>query len=1451
MPRKLLLDTDPEGKKIRDENDVGFFESALAGVATGLWNIPKGFVSLGAEVFDLIGNTDTAKEVDEWFDEVNPWDDEAEARTIGKITQAITQIAPLGIGGYAVGAKLGSKLARKMASRANVALKGPAGKARIQWQAKELADRALSAKKAGKIFSLNKFGSKVAKVGTGVVGGGVGEMVVADEDIGTLADMLQGTSLEGAALTMMDRETKEGREDAYRKLMNRVKFGTEGALFNLGIIGAGKGIKKLRSTGDKPMTQYRENTIARHLEKWLMGLRSAGRGTEQTLEALKMSESNIKAVQFAAMEANKRFDDTLKEIFPAIKSNYLTKSGSKMTKADNILAEKKFLEDIYEIIRPKSVDPKVVGPIRPDQARLLKQEGVDLAKKVADKKVTLLNKGGVFKINDYQITPKLRKLMDRVKNSGGDPEKIKNAILNMRMSVDNISMRFLQRGMPEKIADTISSQMGRYLTSEYKQFVQQGPFMKYKVTAKQMDDAIKLRAGDLKKYYASKGMPISEQGIQKQALKDVQEFIKLKDIEQAEAYKLVGEGENAGARTITDKLSKEEVESIKLNPSILETKVLEPWQEELAGIIKDPRYAFYSSVGKMANLNYTMKYMDDIAKIGSEGKNKFIFSADELSKAEKSNPLLFKEVKAGESINGLTPLEGKYIRAPMYDEIFDVTSNWLNRNPVGTAYKYMILAPKGISQVTKTILSPLTHVRNFISAGAFAAANGAFFPSFGDIQTLAPKFLGGEGLMRQAYDLTGKRVLGTMTKSDQELYRRLLKRGVVDTQVQVGEATRVMKDAFGDPQLASRNIYGGLTRGDPMKKLSKAYGKIQDAYVAEDDFWKIITWNLERNRYENILGSAGIKADNYLAKINEKSAMGQYLRDSVSREFNSYSEFLDEIAGKMVRNQVPNYAYVGKTARALRQSPYGNFIAFPIEIIRTGHNIFEQSIKEFSRGNAMVKAGIAGGEQIRNLGIRRALSFGMTVGGVPFGLSQIFKAKNDVTDEEMEALRKFVPEWSKNSTLLPTGRDEDGYLKYVDFSYSNAYDTLTRPFRAIMNEISQGDATEASLMKALGNGTTDAVMELMEPFASESIYTEALLDSTIRRGIGRGGRRVWSEEDDNFVKIAKGIGHIGASLQPGSYKQFKRIGRAVTGEPDEYGRTFDLEDEIHSLYGFREIKSDPERAMTFKITRFGSNLKKDENLFTSPLLKGGRVTPEDIINQYKYSESRRYHTLRKMYQDIEAARTLGMSEGKIRNKVKARKGLSKEVVNDVLRGVYTPKKPSSFFITRMAEINRDLNQTQGVDIPNPYYQALPTLIEIMNQNRKISLLNDTPKLLDIETQEYSKGGRVGMQQGGEAGDKELAASIWVKEPEEVKQSFEYDFDKYYASGIWMDKLQQEAPPVEETSKAQLPETPPVDPKLVSQMVNTNVMQTGLTPTETALLSNEEKVIRLKQRGMAQ
>ena len=111
------LEIEPTKKEI-DKEEVGFFESALAGVATGLWNIPKGVVSLGAELYDLIGDTNTAKEIEQWFDDVNPFDDEAEARTVGKITQALTQIGLPAYAGARIGLSIANKTAQNLAKKA-------------------------------------------------------------------------------------------------------------------------------------------------------------------------------------------------------------------------------------------------------------------------------------------------------------------------------------------------------------------------------------------------------------------------------------------------------------------------------------------------------------------------------------------------------------------------------------------------------------------------------------------------------------------------------------------------------------------------------------------------------------------------------------------------------------------------------------------------------------------------------------------------------------------------------------------------------------------------------------------------------------------------------------------------------------------------------------------------------------------------------------------------------------------------------------------------------------------------------------------------------------------------------------------------------------------------------------------------------------------------------------
>ena len=1364
------LSPEEEKTEKKKEQDVGFFESALAGVATGLWNIPKGFVSLGAEIFDLVGDTNTAKDVEQWFDDVNPFDDEAEARTIGKITTALASIGPLAL----KGAQLGTRAAL-------------------------LARNALKAKEAGRYVNLAKIGQKIMGPTTGaIVGSGVGEAVVADEDIGTFADITKGTSLEPFAITMMDRETKEGREEAFRRLKNRLKFGTEGALFNLALVGAGKGIQQLRKPSEKGLQEYSESSLKRKLQKYgLFGLKPEGTGTKYTFEARRFGLDNIRATEFAASKSVQELDTAIKDLGGVIKNQYyVAPRGLKETKS----SQEQFLKDLYDVLRPmdngseslltatrrqggrdiitKQIDDVVAYKNINDSIKELTEQTIKLGddrtknliteQQFKDQSQSLLKQSdtlnkqlddivkrrpnieqlikktekGFFKKKNYSNTKEFNNLLDRVRRAGGNTEKLENAIINFRMSVDNMSVRLLQRRMPKEVADEIKENLGSYLNAQYKQFEMSGPLQKYKPTDQQINNAIEaVKANKIKGYqelnktrspkdFVSKPSKEVIEKFEKEAIDEVNQFLKTKSVDEVELLNLKNQ-----AGDVINNPTKAEVDSVVIKDSVLRNKVLLPWQEELAGLIKDPSYSFYSTVSKQGHLNYTLKYLDDIAKTGSQGPNKFIFGADELSQAQKADPLKFKYVEPGSSTKGLSPLEGKYVRTPFYDAVFDTTSNWLNRGGVGTFYKYAVLAPKAASQIAKTILSPLTHVRNFISAGAFVSANGAFFPTYGDISTLLPKSMGGQGVFKQAYDLTGKRILGTMTKADDALYERLLKVGVVDSQVQVGESKRLLKDILKNPAAADSRVYTDLSN-NLKNKLLKFYGKTQDAYVAEDDFWKIINWNLERNRYAKLSDTLGINKNNYKQVLAEESTKGKYFRKLVQRDeyaAESFDNFLDEIAGNLTRNRVPNYGYVGRTAKALRQSPFGNFIAFPIEILRTGNNILTGSIDDITAG--IGKGTFADPEipELLQLGLKRLTSFGMTVGGVPYALAETFKAKNDVSDEEMQALRRIVPEWSQNSTLLPTGRDENGYIKYIDFSYSNAYDTLSRPFRSVVNALAQGETTKDSLMKSLGSGMADSFYEIMEPFASESIYTEALLDVVIRQGRGKGGRRVWSEEDDFGVRSVKAIGHLANALQPGSISQFQRIERAVRGKADKkYGQTFNLQDELPGLFGFRSIQSDPERSLKYMTTRFGSRLKKADNLFIAPLLRGGRVTPNDIVNSYKYSEARRFAILKEMYQDIEAARTLGMSNSKIRREIQKRKGIKKTVINDLLRGTYSPKEPSDFFEERIRKINRDLNEKEGVEIENPYSIARSFIRKIIVDNKRINLLEDNPVFPNFE-----------------------------------------------------------------------------------------------------------------------
>ena len=74
------------------------------------------------------------------------------------------------------------------------------------------------------------------------MGGAAGEAFVADvEKIGTFGDMFEGGP------TQLDRDEGYGREDAARRLANRLKFGAESIAFTPFVYGVGKSAKLLAS----------------------------------------------------------------------------------------------------------------------------------------------------------------------------------------------------------------------------------------------------------------------------------------------------------------------------------------------------------------------------------------------------------------------------------------------------------------------------------------------------------------------------------------------------------------------------------------------------------------------------------------------------------------------------------------------------------------------------------------------------------------------------------------------------------------------------------------------------------------------------------------------------------------------------------------------------------------------------------------------------------------------------------------------------------------------------------------------------------------------------------------------------------------------------------------------------------------------------------------------------
>ena len=630
-------------------------------------------------------------------------------------------------------------------------------------------------------------------------------------------------------------------------------------------------------------------------------------------------------------------------------------------------------------------------------------------------------------------------------------------------------------------------------------------------------------------------------------------------------------------------------------------------------------------------------------------------------------------------------------------------------------YKSMMSLKAG-AQISKTILSPMTQVRNFTTA--------SFFP-------LASGLIGGKIGFKDAWRLTGDDIFAG-AKTDLEKIARIenkIKNGVIDQNINVQEMRRVLENAK-DGKISFQKMMN-----------TKIMQKLTDVYQGADNFWKIYTDNFYQGALKTAFGNPetlikGSKGyTKFMANIDDwyQTVAGQRFikTDPLTGVEKTPLQALEEASAYLVTNTIPTYSKVPLIIENIRNLPLGNFVAFPAEILRTTSNIISIGARELTSTNPF----------IRQMGARRLVGVSTVLGGIGFTVQKGAQYMTGVDEEMMDAFQNsFAPPYQKNSTLVPVSTpDENGNFKYYNFSYSNPYDSLVAPVNAILSTYTEGklkkDNVSSIVMDSLFGGAIDpnkrkgAITEFLTPFISESIGTERAFDVTVRGGKTSEGKQIYFPQDDPSVIIANSLKHVFGGLTPGAVTSATRIWDGATGRFTDYGTQRDGVDEIVALMsGVRVEDAKPLSSMPFILTSFNSDKKNMRSKFARKAYSA-RTSAEEKLGAYVQYTLENFDSQNKLYLTLKNAETLGVSKTKLRRILEER--LTQTESKLLLKGIF---KPPSYSENAFKSIEKRLKKEDpfaGIRIGNENDTVMDIYSDLRKDLRKYKLGGSTDSLNDI------------------------------------------------------------------------------------------------------------------------
>jgi len=1080
----------------------------------------------------------------------------------------------------------------------------------------------------------------------------VGAAGIADFMVATDGTTTIGDFFEAGPTQTIDTIGLKGKERAAASILNRAKLASEAAGVAASV---GPVLKTLGFAGDAAVKTYAPivSPVARAVLK-------TGKALGQPIAKLSTEDSLVGNSLNTLFSVFRSRGNMTQEMFE-VSSTINGKVESEINKAAITL---RGLEKDIDKVLDSSEEVLLDGsPLSRASLNNLLYGYLTKESSFMKRAKELLDNGSIT--NEVQMLPSF--MRSTAKKMRGQVDKLSSDIINSD---------FLSKTGSSKAIDAIIENIGSYLRRRYKifedknfltsdEFIQERTktiefFKNNPKIAEQMADELGLPrlTGDIEEL--ATGTKVSDDF----ARRLTDEYV---DKYATSGRKLPKQSDNVGR-----------IAKNKIKTGLFATRQAVPEQlRRLLGEIKDPQEAFISTVADMAEFRAVDDFYKYINQNLVDGEGGLFLSKEAIAQLPRS--VRGNYVELGE---GFGSLQGVFAQRRVFNDLTSrVRGDAGTIGNIGKALYSGFLRAKGASQAAKTVYSPFTQVRNVTSASLFSTMQGNV----------------GAGV--NLFDSIGA-VLGNIARRPDraEYYQELQRLGVVGTQAQLKEIDRLLSEGLGGTRTAGIDDLGIPSSGsftDTFKrgKISSflsgvsrktGLGSPKDYYQGGDDIWKIYNFEFEKNKLVKALG--GVRQAN------------EYVRSLGNPNITN----LNQYAADIVKNTIPNYERVPEIIKGFRKLPLGNFIAFPAEILRTGANTLKRSLDELASSNP----------KVQEIGMRRLMGATATVAIAPGVIQTLALDLTDITKEQINALREVAPPWQRNSRLLPT-TVENGKIKgYVDYSYTNPYDFLQRPFLAALNAASRGEEMGKDTDQIATDAMMGVVEEFFSPFTDESIISNRILDATTRGGVTPTGAKVYRKEDTIGDKVYKSIFHVADAFVPGALPidlkamkketqrpgvELGRLPRALIGasggDPkDPYGNERRLAQELFSAFtGIREQEVKPENILMYRGYEYSASIRNSSQIFNTAVSTRNQLDPDNAISTFIDANETRFRVMNDMHRVIENMRTLGLSNRQIKKALKENKVGNAEAL---LKGKFVPFEPSDEVIERVKKNGNRLPMRQ-------------------------------------------------------------------------------------------------------------------------------------------------------------